>query len=58
MSKQPVRARLLDAFLSDVILPPLPARDVALDHDEIFGHNAALRQILGSATCVEATMFP
>ena len=55
MSKQQVRARLLDALLSDVILPPLPATDVALDHDEILGHNAALRQILGGATCVEAT---
>lgn len=55
MSKQPVRAHLLDALLSDLILPPLPARDIVLDEEMIFQHNAALRQILGGATCVEAT---
>ena len=55
MSKQPVRARLLDALLSDIVLPPLPATDVALDEAEMFHHNAALRQVLGGATCIEAT---
>src|SRR5580765_4194698 len=55
MSKQPVRARLLDALLSDVILPPLPARDVALDQEMVFHHNAALRPILSEAVCIEAT---
>jgi hypothetical protein len=55
MSKHPVRAHLLDALLSDIVLPPLPARDVALDEEEMFQHNAALRQILSDATCIEAT---
>ncbi len=55
MSKQQVRARLLDALLSDIVLPPLPVTDVALDQDEMFRHNAALRQVLGGATCIEAT---
>lgn len=55
MSKQPVRARLLDALLSEIVLPPLPMSDVVLDPEEMFSHNAALRQVLGGATCVEAT---
>jgi hypothetical protein len=55
VSKQPIRARLLDVLLSDVVLPPLPATDVALDEMEMFHHNATLRQVLGGATCVEAT---
>ena len=55
MSKHPVRARLLDALASGIILPPLPATDVALDPEEMFTHNAALRPILDGATCIEAT---
>jgi len=55
MSKQPVRARLLDALLSGIIVPPLPATDVALDQEMVFQHNAGMRQILGGAVCVEAT---
>ena len=55
MSKQQVRAHLLDALLSDIVLPPLPATDIALDEAEMFAHNTALRQVLGGATCVEAT---
>jgi hypothetical protein len=55
MSKQQVRAHLLDTLLSGIVLPPLPNRDVALDEEEMFQHNAALRQILGDATCVEAS---
>jgi hypothetical protein len=55
VSKHQVRARLLDALLSDIVLPPLPARDVALDEAMMFQHNASLRQILDGATCVEAT---
>lgn len=55
MSKQPVRAHLLDALVGDIILPPLPATDVALDQETVFQHNAAMRQILGGATCIEAT---
>lgn len=55
VSKQPVRARLLDTLLSAVVLPPQPARDVVLNEEEMFHHNAALRQILAPATCVEAT---
>jgi len=53
--KQQVRAHLLDQLLSGVILPPLPARDVALGEEMVFNHNAALRQILPGAICVEAT---
>jgi hypothetical protein len=53
--KHPVRARLLDALLSDVILPPLPATDIALDQEMVFQHNAGMHQILGDAVCVEAT---
>ena len=55
MSKQPVRAHLLDTLLSDIVLPPLPMSDVALDKEEMFHHNAALRPILDGATCIEAT---
>ena len=55
MSKQPVQARLLDALLSGIVLPPMPNHDYVLDQDEMFQHNAALRQVLGGATCVEAT---
>jgi hypothetical protein len=55
MSKHPVRARLLDVLLSDIVLPPLPASDVALDEAEMLHHNTELRQVLGGATCVEAT---
>ena len=55
MSKQQVRARLLDALLSEVFLPPLPATSVALDPEMVFQHNAGMRQILGGAVCVEAT---
>lgn len=55
MSKHQVRARLLDALLSDIILPPLPASDVALDQETVFQHNAGLRQILGGAVCIEAS---
>lgn len=55
MSKQPIRARLLDALVSEVVLPPQPARTNFLDQEELFQHNAALRQILTDATCIEAT---
>ena len=55
MSKQPIRARLLDTLLSEIVLPPLPATDVMLHEEEMFHHNAALRQVLGGATCIEAT---
>jgi hypothetical protein len=55
MSKQQVRARLLDALLADIILPPLPAGTNFLSEEEIFTHNAALRPILAGATCIEAT---
>jgi hypothetical protein len=55
VSKQQVRARLLDALMSGIVLPPLPKSDVALDEVEMLRHNAALRQVFGGATCVEAT---
>ena len=55
MSKQQVRSHLLDTLLCGVILPPQPNHDVLLNEEEIFGHNAALRQMLDGATCIEAT---
>jgi hypothetical protein len=55
MSKQPVRARLLDALLSEVVLPPLPATDVALHDRMVNDHNAVLHSVLGGAVCIEAT---
>jgi hypothetical protein len=55
MSKHPVRAHLLDALLSDVVLPPLPAADVALHEGLVFDHDAVLKSVLGGATCIEAT---
>lgn len=53
--KQPVKARLLDVLLSDIILPPLPATDVTLNEEMVFQHNAATRSIIGDAVCIEAT---
>ena len=53
--KQQVRAHLLDTLLCGVILPPQPNHDVVLNEKEMFQHNAALRQMLDGATCVEAT---
>jgi hypothetical protein len=55
VSKQQVRARLLDTLLSGIVLPPLPNRTNHLDADEMFAHNAALRSILGGSVCIEAT---
>ena len=55
MSKPQVRARLLDTLMSGVIVPPLPATDVALDQEMVFQHNASLRSILDGAVCIEAT---
>jgi len=55
MSKQQVRARLLDALVSDIILPPLPAQDNFVTQETVFAHNAAMRPILNGATCIEAT---
>ncbi len=55
MSKQQVRAHLLDALLSGIVLPPQPPLNVVLYKEEMFHHNAALRGILEGATCIEAT---
>ena len=55
MSKQQVQAHLLDALMSNVVLPPQPPRDVVLDEGEVFEHNEALRLILASVTCIEAS---
>jgi hypothetical protein len=55
MSKQQVRARLLDTVLSSIVLPPLPPHAFAFDPQETFEHNAALRSILLGSTCIEAT---
>jgi hypothetical protein len=56
MSKQPVKAKLLDALLSDVILPPLP-EDVpeGVVASTLVDHNMAVRQLLAGATCIEAS---
>jgi hypothetical protein len=55
VSKQQVRARLLDVLLSDIVLPPLPATDVALHENMVRSHNDVLRSVLGGAVCIEAT---
>lgn len=55
MSKSPVRARLLDVLLSDVVLPPQPNREVVLSPQMMLDHGAVLRSILGGAVCIEAT---
>lgn len=55
MSKQQVRARLLDALVEGIILPPLPASDVSISQEMVFAHNAAMRPTLNGATCIEAT---
>jgi hypothetical protein len=55
MSKQQVRAHLLDALLTGIVLPPQPARAVVLHEEEMLQHNTALRQILSGAICVEAS---
>jgi len=56
MSKQQVKAKLLDSLLSDLILPPLPEdvpeRVVA---PTLVNHNMAVRQLLDGAVCVEAS---
>lgn len=56
MSKQQVRAHLLDALLSDVIVPPLPA-DIpeGLAAPTLVNHNMAVRQLLTGAVCIEAS---
>jgi hypothetical protein len=55
VSKQVVRARLLDTLVSDVVLPPLPASEVTLTEKTVFAHNEVLRSLLSEAVCVEAT---
>lgn len=59
MSKQPVKAKLLDVLLWDVILPPLPA-DIpegyaAAAAPTLLDHNLAVRHLLDGAACVEAS---
>lgn len=56
MSKQQVKAKLLDALLADVLLPPLPANlpeQVAAAN--VLDHNIAVRQLLTGAVCIEAS---
>src|SRR5262245_32700222 len=55
MSKQPIRARLLDTLLSEVILPPLPAMEVTLHEQLVCDHNTVLRSVLSGAVCIEAS---
>jgi hypothetical protein len=56
VSKQPVKAKLLDALLSDVLLPPLPANvPEAVVGPSLVDHNMAVRQLLTGATCIEAS---
>lgn len=53
--KREVRRRLLDALIEDVILTPLPNRDVVLDPADVAGHNLAIQPFLESAQCIEAS---
>lgn len=53
--KNNIRRRLLDTLKEDVVLPPLPNRDVILDQDEIAAHNKAMRPFLDKAQCIEAS---
>ena len=56
MSKQQVKAKLLDTLLSDVILPPLPADlPEGVAAASVLDHNVAVRQLLAGATCIEAS---
>ena len=55
MSKQQVRAHLLDTLMAGTILPPLPMGDNVIYEEDARRHNAGLRQILDGATCIEAT---
>ena len=54
--KQQVKAKLLDALIQDLILPPLP-EDVpeAVVAPTLVGHNMAVRQLLSGAVCIEAS---
>lgn len=56
MSKQQVKAKLLDALLTELILPPLP-EDVpeGVVAPTLVDHNVAVRQLLAGATCIEAS---
>lgn len=53
--KTAVEPRLLDNLLSDIILPPLPDRNVDLDIGEVASHNNALRPHLAGAHCIDAS---
>lgn len=56
MSKQPVKAKLLDVLLTDMILPPLPANvPEGVVARGAVDHNMAVRQMLAGATCIEAS---
>ena len=56
MSKQQIKAKLLDTLLSDVILPPLPADlPEGVAASSVLDHNVAVRQLLAGATCIEAS---
>ena len=54
--KQQVKAKLLDALMSDLILPPLPTdMPEAVAAPTLIGHNMAVRQLLSGAVCIEAS---
>jgi len=56
VSKQPVKAKLLDTLLLDVILPPLPADlPEGVAASAVLDHNVAVRQLLAGAVCIEAS---
>ena len=55
MSKQQIRARLLDALLSDTVLPPMPNRNYVVDQGEIAVFNRSVRALLDGAVCIEAS---
>ena len=56
MSKHPVKAKLLDVLLADLILPPLPTdMPEQIVKASVLNHNVAVRQLLTGAVCIEAS---
>jgi hypothetical protein len=54
--QQPVKAKLLDVLLSEMLLPPLPANvPEGIVAPTLVDHNVAVRQLLAGATCIEAS---
>lgn len=53
--KMDIRPRLLDALQEQIVLMPLPNKDVFLDPEDVARHNMALRPFLAGAQCIEAS---